>query len=49
MWIARVLDADLRRVNRRGFPLSPRDMVAVALLQLSGACFQRTTGNVSMF
>ena len=49
MWIARVLDADLRRVNRRGFPLSPWDMVAVALLQLSGACFQHTTGNVSMF
>ena len=34
----------LSRQNEKGSPLSPFNQVAIALLQLSGACFQRTTG-----
>ena len=42
--IAHILDRYLRRENMRGSPLSPRNQVAVALLQLSGGSFQRITG-----
>lgn len=34
----------LMRNNEKGNPLSPFNQVCIALLQLSGACFQRTTG-----
>lgn len=44
MKITRILMPFLVRENEKGNPLSPPNQVAVALLQLSGACFQRITG-----
>ena len=45
--IAALLDGHLRRVNRRGNPVPPKDMVAVCLNQLCGVQFQRTNGLAS--
>ena len=45
--IASLLDGHLRRVNRRGNPVPPKDMVAVCLNQLCGVQFQRTNGLAS--
>ena len=45
--IAALLDGHLRRVNRRGNPVPPKDMVAVCLKQLCGVQFQRTNGLAS--
>lgn len=42
--IAQFFVNDLKRINNRGSPLSVENQVAVALVQLSGGCFQRITG-----
>ena len=42
--ITAILMPFLVRVNEKGNPLTPSNQVATALLQLSGACFQRITG-----